>query len=159
MKESKQPIVYVPRALYIRDYNDEDIIFGWFVSKAYLKRKVFDYKTNGVRSINYFVDFNINPAIYSSDSYTGIYAENGDNEEKTIVFKDYKSCKEFVNILNKDRNKTLPILLRGGWTLGGEAKFTEVLEYAERLESQLIPAEERKDKDGLLSALEDARGF
>ena len=109
---------------------------------------------------NHIVDFNISPAIFAMDNGVSIHAENGDREPKAEIFRDYTSCKDYVNQLNAgivEHYSNSKSAYR--WRGCAEAKFKEVMEYAERLESQLIPAEERQDKDGLLSALESARGF
>lgn len=160
MRESKQPVVYVARELRVLDGEGTNFVFGYFVSKAYLRRKIIDYTTSGTRNCNHIVDFNISPAIFAIDNGVGIHAENGDGEPKAEIFRDYKSCKEYVNQLNSgivEHYSNSKSAYR--WRGYAEAKFKEVMKYAERLESQLIPDEERQDKDGLLSALESARGF
>ena len=160
MRESKQPVVYVARELRVPDGEGADFVFGYFVSKAYLRRKVIDYTTSGTRNCNHIVDFNISPAIFAIDNNVGIHAENGDGEPKAEIFRDYKSCKEYVNQLNSgivEHYTSSKSAYR--WKGCAEEKFKEVMEYAKYLEEKYIPAVERQDKDGLLSALESARGF
>ena len=160
MRESKQPVVYVARELRVPDGEGTDVVFGWFVSKAYLRRKVIDYTTSGARIYNHIVDFNISPAIFAIDNSVGIHAENGDGEPKAEIFRDYKSCKEYVDELNSGRVEYFSNSKSAyRWRGCAEEKFKKVMEYAKYLEEKYIPAEERQDKDGLLSALKDARGF
>lgn len=160
MRESKQPVVYVARELRVSDGDGGQFVMGWFVSKAYLTRKVIDYTTSGTRNCNHIVDFNIGPAIFAIDNNVGIHAENGDGEPKAEIFRDYKSCKEYVNQLNRDRFEYFASSKSAyRWKGYAEEKFKEVMEYAKYLEEKYIPEVERQDKDGLLSALESARGF
>ena len=160
MRESKQPVVYVARELRVPDGEGTSVTFGWFVSKAYLRREVIDFTTSGNKICNYFVDFNISPAIFAIDNNVSIHAENGDSEPKAEIFRDYKSCKDYVDKLNKDRVEHFTNSKSAyRWKGYAEVKFNEVMEYAKYLESKYISDEERQDKDDLLSALESARGL
>ncbi len=139
--EDKRPVVYVPRELHVYDTDGECIKFGYFVSTAHLKRKVVDYKKNGEIYNNYFVS--LDHYISNMDNKINIYTENGDYC-KDVIFKDYRSCKEYVDELNKwqliilkqDRIYSLDII---------ERKFKEVMEYGKMLEEKYIPAEAFKE--------------
>ena len=107
-KQSNQPVVYVARELSTADYYGT-YEFGYFVSKAYLKRKEIDYKPSGDIEYNHIVDFNIWPAIFAIDNNVNIHTENGDGESRSRIFKDYQSCKEYVDRLNEHRLKCLKL--------------------------------------------------
>ena len=145
MAKTKQPIVYVARELKVADGYGSYHVFGWFVSKAYLKRTTIDYTTSGDKHCNHIVDFNICPAIFAIDDNVSIHAENGDSEPRAEIFKDYKSCKEYVNQLNKGRVehfKNNKSAFR--WQGCVEIKYNEVMKYAKYLEEKYIPLEERQ---------------
>ena len=141
IEEDKRPVVYVPRELYAYDTDGECIKFGYFVSTAHLQRKVVDYKKNGENYNNYFVS--LDHYISNMDNKINIYTENGDYC-KDVIFKDYRSCKAYVDELNKwqliilkqDRIYSLDII---------ERKFKEVMEYGKMLEEKYIPAEAFKE--------------
>lgn len=143
-KQSKQPVVYVARELRVYDNVGTNYVFGWFVSKAYLKRKTIDYTTSGDEYVNHIVDFNICPAIFAMDNNVNIHAENGDSEPKSEIFKNYISCKRYVKELNKGR---LGRLTRNESEYMCEKitdKFEQVMKYAKYLEEKYIPLEERQ---------------
>lgn len=142
-KENKQPVVYVVRELTVEGIDEMYPVIGWFVSKSYLKAKHTEYTEMGSKMYSYFVNFDINPAIFANDGIS-IYAENGENVVKSEIFKDYKSCKEYAKGLNKRR---LECLLENKSEHDCEMikrKFKEVMEYARYLEEKYIPLEERQ---------------
>ena len=141
MQESNQPVVYVARELSVANGEGKNYIFGYFVSKAYLRKKEIEYTPAG--------DINHN--------HVGIHAENGDGESKSKIFKDYQSCRKYVNDLNKRRLITMTSDKTPYHCARIKQKFGEVMEYAQFLEERYIPAEERRTKDYLTSALEAAR--
>ena len=157
MQESNQPVVYVARELSVANGEGENYIFGYFVSKAYLRKKEIEYTPAGDINHNHIVDFNIWPAIFAIDNNVGIHAENGDGESKSKIFKDYQSCRKYVNDLNKRRLITMTSDKTPYHCARIKQKFGEVMEYAQFLEERYIPAEERRTKDYLTSALEAAR--
>ena len=143
-KQSKQPVVYVARELKVGDGDGGYQVYGWFVSKAYLKRKTIDYTTSGDKYINHIVDFNICPAIFAMDDNVNIYAENGDSEPKAEIFKDYRSGKKYVKELNKGRLSRLTRNESEYWCKKITDKFEQVMKYAKYLEEKYIPLEERQ---------------
>lgn len=143
-KQSKQPVVYVARELSaVNEYGDY-YLFGYFVSKAYLRRKEIDYKESGDIEYNHIVDFNICPAIFAMDDNVNIHAENGDGEAKAKIFKDYKSCKEYVDKLNKHRLASMVSDKYAYSRIIIKERFKEVMKYAKYLEDKYIPLEERE---------------
>lgn len=143
-KQSKQPVVYVARELKVGDGDGGYQVYGWFVSKAYLRRKTIDYTTSGDKYVNHIVDFNICPAIFAIDNNVNIHAENGDGESKSKIFKDYQSCKEYVDRLNEHRLRTTTIDKPQYIREKIEGRFKEVMKYAKYLEEKYIPLEERE---------------
>ena len=143
-KQSKQPVVYVARELRVGDSDGAYRVFGWFVSKAYLRRKTIDYTTSGDKYVNHIVDFNICPAIFAIDDNVSIHAENGDSEPKAEIFKDYVSCKQYVNDLNKTRLSRLTRNESEYMCEKIENKLIEVMKYAKYLEEKYIAVEERE---------------
>lgn len=140
--EDKRPVVYVARDLHAYDVDGEYFQFGYFVSTAHLDRKVIDYTKNGEKHNNYYV--NLDHYISNLDNNVNIYAECGDSL-KDRVFKDYRSCKEYVDQLNK---YTIENLVKGKCIYSSEKiniKFKEVMEYGKMLEEKYIPAEAFKE--------------
>jgi len=139
--EDKRPVVYVPRELHAYDTDGECIKFGYFVSTAHLDRKVIDYKKNGENYNNYYV--NLDHYISNMDNKINIYTENGDCC-KDVIFKDYISCKVYVNQLNQ---KQLSYLKQDEiYSIDTiERKFKEVMEYSKALEEKYILAEGIKE--------------
>ncbi len=142
-KQSNQPVVYVARELKVGDGDGGYQVYGWFVSKAYLKRKTIDYTTSGDKYCNHIVDFNICPAIWAMDDNVSIYAENGDKEPKSQIFKNYISCKRYVKELNKSRLGRLTRNESEYMCQKITDKFEQVMKYAKYLEDKYIPLEER----------------
>ncbi len=134
--EDKRPVVYVPRELHVYDTDGECIKFGYFVSTAHLKRKVVDYKENGENYNNYYVS--LDHYISNMDNNT-IYTENGDYC-KDIIFKEYRSCKEYVDQLNQMQLSHLKQEEIYS-TEKIERKFKKVMEYGKMLEEKYISAE------------------
>ncbi len=136
-EEDKRPVVYVPRELHVYDTDGECIKFGYFVSTAHLRRKVVDYNEDGKNYNNYYV--NLDHYISNMDNKINIYTENGDCC-KDVIFKDYKSCKAYVDQLNQIQ---LTILKQERiYSLDKiERKFKEVMEYGKALEEKYISAE------------------
>ena len=77
------------------------------------------------------------------DNKINIYTENGDYC-KDVAFKDYKSCKEYVNQLNQMQLSYLNQEEIYS-TEKIERKFKEVMEYGRMLEEKYIPIEEIKE--------------
>ncbi len=143
-KQSKQPVVYVARELRVYDNEGTNYVFGWFVSKAYLRRTTIDYTTSGDKLCNHIVDFNICPAVFAMDDNVDIHTENGDHEPKAEIFKDYASCKRYVKELNKNRLERLT-RNKGEYTCEKITdKFEQVMKYAKYLEDKYITEEEKQ---------------
>ena len=146
--KSKQPVVYVARELKVPDEEGSYHVFGWFVSAAYLRRTVIDYTTSGDKYYNYLVDFSVEPAIFAIDDKVSIFVENGDRQPKSKIFKDYPTCKAYVNKLNEGRVEHL-LSSKSAYRYKSnvEAKFNEVMDYAKRLEARCIPVLERQEQE------------
>ena len=152
--ENKQPIVFVPRALKLLDGEGQltHQTFGWFVSKAYLKSVTTEYTTKGEIKTNYVVNFC--PQIHDWEEDVSILVENGDNVSEHKIFKDYKSCKQYVNKLNKDKDNLLikqnlecfecPIYNSEYLREQIRKSFKEVMSYANYLEDKYISTDEKQ---------------
>lgn len=149
MGESKQPVVYVVRQLRIPARDGDDGAFGYFVSKAYLQRAIIDYSISGDKEFHYFVDFNIYPEISVKDYYELIHVENGDCKRKSEIFKDYKSCKKYVEELNNDIFENSLDCISAEYCNKGyiEENNYKICECAKLLEEKYIPIEERQSQE------------
>ncbi|MFQ6723845.1 MAG: hypothetical protein ACLRFE_00740 [Clostridia bacterium] len=143
-KECKRPVVYVPRKLEVDGIDELYPVICWFVSKAYLKMTTIEYPEHDNKYVAHVVDYSINPDMLEQNCELSANIEDGDNVLKAIVFKDYKSCKEYVNQLNKLRFKNL---IKGKHECACEEiedKFKQVLKCGKDLEDKCIPFQERQ---------------
>ncbi len=141
-EQSKRPIVYVERELGVY-INGNYRTFGFFVSKAYLKETTINYENDGSKFVVSKVDFNVNPSIFIEDKDFKICVENGRDVLKTKIFKDYSSCKKYVNEHNHKLATTVGTISASKIAKRMELHKT-VLQYGVELESEYIPLEERQ---------------
>ena len=133
-EEYKRLEVYVPRKLYAYDIDGECIKFGYFVSTAHVKSRTVDHNEEGKVYKNFYISLDY--YISSSDDYRNIHVENGFCLTN-IVFKDFESCKEYVDQLNKENLEKL-INTKRLYTSAINEKFKEVMDFGKQLEEDLF---------------------
>ena len=142
---NKRPIVYTIRE--IRTYNDEyeECRIGYFVSRAYVTHLDITYHKTGAAVKKYDIDFC--DMIYTDFNSTPIWiVENGSKNEEyqSKIFKDYASCKNYVDQQNYIFATTV-----GTPAASKIAKRMELhkqaLKYGAKLEEKYIPLEERQE--------------
>lgn len=92
------PIVYVAREIWIYDELGKIYDVANFVSKAYLKKAVIQYENDGNAYKEFFVD--LKPIKYQKQDNSMFYTQDGNNIKVFHVFKDYVSCRKYVDNLN-----------------------------------------------------------
>ena len=96
--ENKLPVVYVARELRgYKNFSSGIRELAYFVSEAYLNKKILEYKLDGSTEKQYFVIFN---AKNCKNVERGLYVEY---EPKTTyhIFYNYNDCKKYVDVLNR----------------------------------------------------------
>lgn len=149
MEKGKQPIVYVAREIWMYDEMGEKVKVANFVSRAYLRKSIVEYKQDGSADKEFFVDFNVNPAIFAMDRNTSFHVQNGDNEKVDQIFKSYEQCKQYVNVLNKNivlDVYNFPVELY----LTRNAVHEKAVEYGNSLEREFIKAANKYQIDAKL---------
>lgn len=142
MKKSKQPIVYVPREISISEAG-KSCILAYFVSKAYLQTVITEYnKEDGSAQAYYFVNYDNIPNKYVDDLCITLQTQIGDNVEVCEIFKDYQSCKDFVDKINKNLVLDIYDLPISRYNQR-EVLQEKAIKYGTNLEKQLIHDDEK----------------
>lgn len=142
MKKSKQPLVYVPREIGISEAGKSCTI-AYFVSKAYLQKVITEYsKEDGSLQAYYFVNFDNIPSLYVDDLSIALQTSIGDNVEVCEIFKDYQSCKDFVNKINENLELDIYDLPISRYDQREVLQETAI-KYGTNLEKQLIHDDEK----------------
>lgn len=148
--EDKRPKVYVPRVLTTYNDNDMEIMIGYYVSKAYLSFVGKRYNEDGTvickYEVNFVNGFETKDADFEILDEDGeeFYVETSVNVPRNEVFKDYKSCKQYVDELNQKFAQAV-----GTTSASKIAKRMELhkkaIEFGAKLEEKYIPFEERRE--------------
>lgn len=140
--ENKQPVVYVARN--VKFYNGlgdvQDV--ACYVSKAHLQESFIKYFENGDIDKEYLVGFDYIPQISLLTDYAGFDAGSERVDRVAEVFSDYKTCKEYVNEINRKLAQNIPNvpsdLEDKKYSIHKLAK-----KYAHQLEEDFISSKER----------------
>ena len=140
---NKRPIVYTIRELSTYDDEYNICLIGYFVSRAYVTHLDITYHKTDAAVKKYDIDFC--DMIYTDFNSSPVwFVENGSKNEvyQSKIFKDYVSCKKYVNEQNniyfKTNHTTMPRRIE---------LHKQALEYGEALEEKYIPLEEREQSN------------
>ena len=146
-EKNKRPIVYVAREFIYCDDNNKEMLGGYYVSKAYLHFAGKEYNEDGTISKEFKVDFvNRYECLDKKDDevFCELYAEISDvKATKREIFKDYASCKKYVNEQNLKMATAIGTTSASKVVVRMEF-YKQAYKYAAALEEKYIPAEERE---------------
>lgn len=140
---NKRPIVYTIRELSTYDDEYNICLIGYFVSRAYVTHLDITYHKTGAAVKKYDIDFC--DMVYTDFNSSPVwFVENGSKTEvyQSKIFKDYTSCKKYVDEQNdiyfKTNHTTMPTRID---------LHKQAIKVCAKLEEKYIPLEEREQSN------------
>lgn len=145
--KNRRPVVYVARKITHYGVNNQEVIDGYYVSKAYLNFAGKWYEKDGMISKEFKVDFlnycELLTIEQKCEFETDFHAEQDVNISKKYASNNYADCKKYVDV----QNRKLHNIIKPFSAVDVEKRMEfhkQALKYGEMLEEKYIPLEERE---------------
>ncbi len=140
-RENKRPLVFIARKLATYNENNQEIIIGYYVSKANLQNYTVSFDIDGKLRECYTVVFD---GTFHMVDENEIYAENDWGKDTNEAFIGFNACKKYVDKINKEL-----LFRRVKGKRGAEEdkiinQYIKAKEIGERLENEYITQEEKE---------------